>query len=982
MRFGEVALTLEHAEGSRRLASRGNQLSSSKSERVGVTPGRDGTSVPPDIALFRRERELALLEAAVERAWSGRGSLIVCTGPAGSGRSKVLSVGAERAEQAGMRVLSATGRSAERDLDFGAALQLFEAEVSRADAEERERLLSGAAALAAPLLTRGPRGQSSIEPTSSILHGLYHLCAHLGQGAPLALVVDDAHCLDAATLRLLVFLSHRLDDLPFLLLLSTGAGASSPELDSLVYHPRATQVRLGPLSKKDTEAWLSATTFADADDEFYAACYDSTLGNRQLLSVLARELSTQPVLYIDHDARHVTSAAPMEIAVAVRLRLAELDPRALGLAEAVAIFGDGAEMRHVAAMMGAPPDQVARVGEQLVSEGLLRGVDRLAFEQPIVRRALYAAVSPSTRAEVHLTAARALHEDGGSEAAIAGHLALSRRTGSDWVVDVLERAAATALERGRPETAVSYLQRALAEPPAAERRDALAVRLGRAEAMTGAPEALGRMRASGKLLTGGAERARSNLWTGRVLMTQGRYRAAADSFRSGLAEPKVDEPLRTLLSVSCWSMARLGYSERLDDPTEDRLPENASTPAGRLELAYAALDAALAGRPAQESRAMALQALGAGALVREDSDGVGPHLAALALSLSGDLQWAEAVLTAVIELSRERGASSDAALAHAVRATAILRRGRLTDVLADLQAARSTHPGAWREASFPTQAILPIVLLEQGRLERADAQIVRWSRSADPTAGIPYLTFLMTRGRLRRLQGRPDEALADFLDCGHRAAELEIFNPAAFPWRSQSALAMLQIGKRGQASALAESELTLARASGAPDTVGHALHVLGTVEDGAEGLRLLEESVEMLETSQAVLLRARALIDFGSALRKTSKQRLAREPLKRGLDLAQRCHAGALVQRGREELALAGARPRRIALNGADSLTARERQVAALARRGHSNREIAEVLVVTLKTVEWHLRQVYRKLEIGSRGELPDDLAEPGTLPR
>ena len=112
-------------KGAARLASRGNHLSSSKSESVGVTPGRDGTPVPPDIALFRRERELALLEAAVERAWSGRGSLIVCTGPAGSGRSKILSVGAERAEQAGMRVLSATGRSAERDLDFGAALQLL-----------------------------------------------------------------------------------------------------------------------------------------------------------------------------------------------------------------------------------------------------------------------------------------------------------------------------------------------------------------------------------------------------------------------------------------------------------------------------------------------------------------------------------------------------------------------------------------------------------------------------------------------------------------------------------------------------------------------------------------------------------------------------------------------------------------------------------------------------------------------------------------
>ena len=110
-----------------------------------------------------------------------------------------------------------------------------------------------------------------------------------------------------------------------------------------------------------------------------------------------------------------------------------------------------------------------------------------------------------------------------------------------------------------------------------------------------------------------------------------------------------------------------------------------------------------------------------------------------------------------------------------------------------------------------------------------------------------------------------------------------------------AALALLQIGTRA-GSALAEPELSLARASGAPDTVGQALHVLGTVEEGAEGLRLLEESVEMLETSQAVLVRARALIDFGTALRKTSKQRLAREPLKRGLDraaLSRRCAGSA-----------------------------------------------------------------------------------------
>ena len=107
----------------------------------------------------------------------------------------------------------------------------------------------------------------------------------------------------------------------------------------------------------------------------------------------------------------------------------------------------------------------------------------------------------------------------------------------------------------------------------------------------------------------------------------------------------------------------------------------------------------------------------------------------------------------------------------------------------------------------------------------------------------------MTRGRLRRIQGRPDEALADFLDCGYRAAELGIVNPAAFPWRSQAALTRLQAGQRLQASALVQAELTLARASGTPEAIGQTLHVLGLVEEGEESLKLLRGS--RLESSRA-----------------------------------------------------------------------------------------------------------------------------------
>jgi DNA-binding CsgD family transcriptional regulator len=128
--------------------------------------------------------------------------------------------------------------------------------------------------------------------------------------------------------------------------------------------------------------------------------------------------------------------------------------------------------------------------------------------------------------------------------------------------------------------------------------------------------------------------------------------------------------------------------------------------------------------------------------------------------------------------------------------------------------------------------------------------------------------------------------------------------------------------------------------------------------------------VSVLESSQAALDRARALVDLGGTLRRAGRRRDARQPLTLGLDLAGRCGARALAQRAREELVAVGARPRRDAATGREALTARESQVAGLAAQGMSNREIAEALFVTVKTVEWHLGHAYEKLGVRSRREL------------
>jgi len=143
------------------------------------------------------------------------------------------------------------------------------------------------------------------------------------------------------------------------------------------------------------------------------------------------------------------------------------------------------------------------------------------------------------------------------------------------------------------------------------------------------------------------------------------------------------------------------------------------------------------------------------------------------------------------------------------------------------------------------------------------------------------------------------------------------------------------------------------------------------IEDSVE---LLREAVVTLAGATAKLEHARALIDLGAALRRHNHRREAREPLREGVAVAGSCGATALLERGQAELIAAGARPRRVALRGADALTPSQRRVAGLAAQGLSTPEIAQRLFVTVNTVESHLRNVYSKLSIHSRDELASAL--------
>lgn len=173
-----------------------------------------------------------------------------------------------------------------------------------------------------------------------------------------------------------------------------------------------------------------------------------------------------------------------------------------------------------------------------------------------------------------------------------------------------------------------------------------------------------------------------------------------------------------------------------------------------------------------------------------------------------------------------------------------------------------------------------------------------------------------------------------------------------------------------------EDELARARSWGSPRMLGMALRIAGLLRGGEAGLELLHEAVEVLERSPARVARAHALVELGAALRRAGRRSQALDPLRRGLDLAYRCGAPPLAERAHRELVVLGARPRRPLLTGIGALTASERRVAEMAAEGMTNRQIAQSLFVTLRTVELHLTHVYQKLGIDAREQLGAALEE------
>jgi class 3 adenylate cyclase/DNA-binding CsgD family transcriptional regulator len=949
--------------------------------------GRGAHDFPPPRTLgavhsiLERETELGRISGLVEQVTQGgQGATVVMEGPAGIGKTRLADSMRGVAAERGMEVCVARGAELERGFPFGLVRQLLAPALAGAGAVRRSELLDGAAALALGALGETPA--AGAVDSGSAMHGLYWLTAALAGDAPLLLSVDDAQWGDEASLRFLAYLFRRAESLPVLVAVACRPPSSDETgalLSELVADPGAELLRLGALGGSAVARLLGEQLDRPADPEFAEACLEATGGNPFLLGELARELRRQGIDPKVGEAARVAGLRPDRVARSLQVRVGRSGGAAARLAPAIALLGDGAELSLAGELSGVATDAAAEALDGLVREGVLVPEMPPRFTHPLLRTAAEGLLAPAERSRLHGRAAELLIARGASVERVASHLLETQPSGEARTVEALAEAARQAGGRGAPDIAVRLLRRALAEPPVPAQRPALQFDLGRAERELGLSSARESLRAgaeaSDPILAARATRAL--LWAiGPDPQEQLKAVSLVDSAieRLGGRDRELTGELEALRLGSLWIVPEL--ADRLDRELPNYLDLSGESPAESLALTFVSRVLMQRGEPAAAVEAVAMRAAAnSGALEDDDMAPLWLINVSVVMMALDRFDVAERVVERALAVAHERGSASRFAIASNFRGFIRHYAGDLLGAEADARAALAS---GGLKGVMGYQSLIPLVgsLGDQGRTEEGQRVLADWKLDGLVPDARPLTALLVERGRLRVAAGDADAGLADLEEAHNRLALVSAQRGAIGmdAWLERI-LVLSALGRDDDARREAGEALEAARGWGTNRAVGGALRVGGLLAGGEKGLSLLRDAVETLAASQARLWHARALVDLGAALRQAGRRSEASEPLQAGLDLAERCGAIPLAETARHELVATGVEVSRRETRR-DALSADERRIAGLAAEGASDTEIAQQLFVTVKTIEDHLSNACRKLDIRSRRELCD--AFPG----
>jgi DNA-binding CsgD family transcriptional regulator/KaiC/GvpD/RAD55 family RecA-like ATPase len=913
--------------------------------------------------LIERSDQLTPIGEALEAAGERSGRLLLVTGPPGIGKTVLLGAAAELGYSSSATVRRALGTELERGNPFGVAKQLFDRDLKRA------RNGAGAAAVSALLRPEEDGGRRG---SFQMLDDLYWHAQDLAQENPLFLIVDDLQWSDQPSAQFLSYLCRRLGDLPLTVLLAMRSGGpSEPALEDLA-RAATSRLQLAPLSLDGVGALVERTMGRSPSVDFVRACHAQTGGYPLYLQSLLEVALDRGV---DPEGSSVAELEGIDaegLLSHVWRRIDGLGPRAETVAGLVAVLGEHADTRRIAELCELEGATVADLIGGLANQGILDGAETPHFAHPVIRGAVEERLPAGRLDGWRRGAAHMLDREAADIRTISGHLIACLPAAEPWIVERLRRYADAALANGTPALAVSALKRALLEPPQAGEGVQVLRDLARAEDACGdwqgsldhLDEALARSEDA-------RERAAICTARGSTLTLLNRYDDALLAFEAGckqLAGGR-DPELEGRIEAERINIAFIanGFCEedlqRLAAYGDD-IPDG---PLGMGILTARATVAAIRDHDLEEAAILAERALRIGGMRNSDSNSEIHSIALYMLTLANRPDLALELTEGELAHARREGHMRDIFILETGASTAALHCGDIPAAVSHAQnalaVAESGRHVSWGHATHAAG------LLEVGDLAAVDralaaADPLHWSFDVE---GSTYLHLI--RARLRIAQGRFDEAAVDAAEMRRRFEAYDApLRGGDDNWRWIGAIVAHHQGERDLARSLISAELEKVRELGSLGYLGIILRTAALVGEPESELELLRESVDTLRFSNYRLEYARSLVELGAALRRRGERVAARDPLREGVDLAYRCGGGAVVSQGLAELKATGARPRRLVLDGPDALTPREARMAQLAANGHSNRQIAQELYVTLATVEGTLWRAYAKLGISGRG--------------
>jgi DNA-binding CsgD family transcriptional regulator len=912
--------------------------------------------------LLGRDAERGRIADLLDEAREGRSGVLVLRGDPGVGKSALLADAVERAD--GMLVLSGRGIESEAHLPYAGLHQIVRPVLGCLDAlpEPQARALRGALGLEA----------GASDEWFLVSLAVLSLLAEAAEHEPLLCVVDDAHWLDDASAESLAFAARRLEAERIAMLFAARVGEvrtfEAPGLDEL---------RLTGLDRESASGLLETVAGAPPSPEARERLIEGTDGNPLALIELSSTLSERQLQGLEPLEEPLPVGAQIERAFLSRAHGLPEETQAILLLAAVEHTGSTATVLAAAQHLGLDLealDHAERAG--LVQ---IRG-PQLEYRHPLIRSAIYQAAPFSRRSAAHQALATVLTAEADADRR-AWHRAAASVEPDASVADELEQAAHRAEQRsGFVPASLAYERAAALATNEQDELRLLSRAVGAAWLGGRLEQALVLLARARPLATDPFVRAEMDCWRGLIELNTGTPAEAGELLLAAAAELAETDRQRALYiyGLACIAAGYAGRGDTMAAIAERAAELQTEDGAGRFLTQFVAGMGAYFGG----DFATASGALRAALDHADEADAAisGTHRGVLLLAggaalFLGDDPAADRLNRRLAVRAREAGHLPLLTQALPRLATTEIAAGHLAAAHATLtDGIRLARQGGQHQVVSHMLAVLALIAALRGEVDECRSlstealELAATRRLAHVSLTAHWALLVLELGL-----GHVDEALIE----ARQISDLPVRLWAA-PDRIEAAV---RAGELPLAETWATELDSWAQGAGQPWAVATNLRCRALIAgETDEAGRLFAAALAADESTLRPLERARTELAHGEFLRRMRRRREAREHLHAALAGFEAAGAEAWAERARVELRASGQTARRREPSTRDDLTAQELQIARLVAQGLSNREVAAQLFLSPRTIDFHLRNVFRKLRISSRMQLVQiDLGTPET---